>query len=59
MVERNAACSSAWQALHLSLSFSSGCIAAHHANFWAGAVAKLQLILRRLPILARRGRLCT
>jgi len=46
-VDRNAARYSAWQALHLSLSFSSGRIAAHHANFWAGAVAKVQLILRR------------
>jgi hypothetical protein len=36
-VERNAARSSAWQALHLSLSFSSGRIATHHAAFSASA----------------------
>jgi len=33
-------------------------IAAHHAAFLAGAIAKLQLILRRLPILARQGVAC-
>jgi len=30
-------------------------LAAHRAAFLAGAIAKLQLILRRLPILARQG----
>jgi len=30
----NAARSSAWPALHLSLSFSCGRIAAHRTNFW-------------------------
>ena len=34
-VERNAARYSAWQALHLSLTFSSGHIATHHAAFSA------------------------
>jgi len=52
-VERNAARSSAWQALHISLTFSrlldakpAWHIAAHRANFWATAICKLQLILR-------------
>jgi len=42
-VERNAARSSASPNLHLSLTFSCGHIAAHHANFLAGAIC---LILR-------------
>jgi len=45
-LERNAARSSAWQALHLSLTFSCGHIAAHHAAFYTSAFCKVQLILR-------------
>jgi len=45
-VERNAARSSAWLALHLTLTFSSGRIATHRANFSAGAFCRMQLILR-------------
>jgi len=52
-VDRNAARSSAWPALHLSLTFSkllganpAWHLAAHRANFWAGAFRRMQLILR-------------
>ncbi|MGB7533043.1 MAG: hypothetical protein WA977_08750 [Halobacteriota archaeon] len=44
-VERNAARSSAWPALYLSLTFSCH-IAAHRAAFSARAFCKVQLILR-------------
>jgi len=37
----------AWQALHRTLTFSSGRIAAHHAPFSTSAFCKVQLILRR------------
>ena len=43
-MERNAARSSAWQALHLSLTFSSGRFATHHAAFSASAFCRVQLI---------------
>ena len=46
-MERNAARSSAWPALHLSLTLSSGHLATHHAPFSATAFCKVQLLLRR------------